>query len=201
MTKRVFDLVTAALALMLLSPVLLLVAVAVLAFLGRPVFYVQSRPGLHGCPFRIWKFRTMLREGGANGTLLTDAERLIPFGRFLRATSLDELPELWNVLVGDMSLVGPRPLLMEYLSLYTPEQARRHEVRPGITGWAQVNGRNSVAWDERLRLDVWYVDNRSFLLDLRILWRTVRKVLARDGISHGTEATMPRFTGSSGRAS
>ena len=200
MPKRLFDFTTAALALMLLAVVLLLIAAAVLVFMGRPLFYVQSRPGLHGRPFRMWKFRTMLPERGTDGVLASDAERLTVFGRFLRATSLDELPELWNVLVGDMSLVGPRPLLMEYLPLYTAEQARRHEVRPGITGWAQVNGRNALSWDERLKLDVWYVDNRSLLLDLRILGSTVRKVLARDGISHGSEATMPRFTGSSGRA-
>ncbi len=141
------------------------------------------------------KFRTMTDERGPDGELLPDAQRLTPFGQLLRATSLDELPELWNVLRGEMSLVGPRPLLMEYLPLYTPEQARRHEVRPGITGWAQVNGRNTVSWDERFRLDVWYVDNRSLWLDLRILWLTVRKVIKREGINARGEATMPKFTG------
>jgi lipopolysaccharide/colanic/teichoic acid biosynthesis glycosyltransferase len=142
------------------------------------------------------KFRTMTNERGPDGALLPDAQRLTPFGRFLRASSLDELPELWNVLRGDMSLVGPRPLLMEYLPLYTPDQARRHVVRPGITGWAQVNGRNAISWEEKFALDVWYVDNRSMWMDVQILWRTVRKVLVRDGISAAGEVTMPKFTGS-----
>lgn len=163
--------------------------------LGSPVFFRQVRSGLHGQPFEMVKFRTMTDERGSDGELLPDAVRLTPFGRWLRATSLDELPELWNVLKGDMSLVGPRPLLMEYLPLYTPTQARRHEVRPGITGWAQVNGRNAQSWDERFSLDIWYVDNHSILLDLRILWMTVRKVLLREGISAKGEATMPKFRG------
>ncbi|PBI85509.1 putative sugar transferase EpsL [Variovorax boronicumulans] len=151
---------------------------------------------MHGRPFNMVKFRTMTDARGADGELLPDAERLTPFGRFLRASSLDELPELWNVLKGDMSLVGPRPLLMDYLPLYSAEQSRRHEVRPGITGWAQINGRNALSWEEKFKLDVWYVDNCSYWLDIRILWLTVRKVLVRDGISAAGEATMPRFTGS-----
>ena len=163
--------------------------------LGSPVLFTQVRPGVHGKPFLMVKFRTMTDERDASGALLPDAKRLTPFGRFLRASSLDELPELWNVLRGEMSLVGPRPLLMEYLPLYSPEQARRHEVRPGITGWAQVNGRNAISWADKFALDVWYVDNRSLWLDVKILWRTVRKVLVRDGISAAGEATMPKFTG------
>ena len=163
--------------------------------LGSPVLFRQVRPGLYGRPFMMVKFRTMTDERGADGALLPDAQRLTAFGHFLRASSLDELPELWNVLRGEMSLVGPRPLLMEYLPLYSPAQARRHDVRPGITGWAQVNGRNAVSWDERFALDVWYVEHCSLWLDLRILWLTVRKVLVREGISAQGEATMPRFTG------
>jgi lipopolysaccharide/colanic/teichoic acid biosynthesis glycosyltransferase len=163
--------------------------------LGSPVLFRQVRPGQHGKPFNMVKFRTMTDERGPDGAWLPDALRLTPFGRFLRASSLDELPELWNVLKGEMSLVGPRPLLMEYLPLYTPEQARRHEVRPGITGWAQVNGRNAISWADKFALDVWYVDHRSLWLDVRILWLTVRKVLVRDGISAAGEATMPRFEG------
>ncbi len=164
--------------------------------LGSPVLFRQVRPGLHGRPFTMVKFRTMTDERGPDGDLLPDAQRLTAFGRFLRASSLDELPELWNVLKGEMSLVGPRPLLMEYLTLYTPEQARRHKVRPGITGWAQVNGRNAISWADKFALDVWYVDHRSLCLDVQILWRTVRKVLVRDGISAAGEATMTKFTGS-----
>nr|WP_291327235.1 sugar transferase [Acidovorax sp. 28-64-14] len=163
--------------------------------LGSPAFFRQVRPGMHGQPFEMVKFRTMTDARGADGALLPDADRLTPFGRFLRASSLDELPELWNVLKGEMSLVGPRPLLMEYLPLYSPQQARRHEVRPGITGWAQVNGRNALGWDEKFKLDVWYVDHRSLWLDIKILWLTVKKVLVREGISAAGEATMPRFTG------
>lgn len=174
---------------------LALLALMVRWKLGSPVFFRQVRPGLHGRPFRMLKFRTMTDQRDSHGQLLPDAQRLTSFGRFLRSTSLDELPELWNVLRGNMSLVGPRPLLMEYLPLYTPEQARRHEVRPGITGWAQVNGRNALSWNERFRLDVWYVDNQSLMLDLRILWRTFHKVLARDGINQAGEATMSKFTG------
>ncbi len=189
------DILMASAALMLLAPPLLLLSVLVRISFGSPVLFRQVRPGLHGQPFMMVKFRTMTDELGADGELLPDAERLTSFGRFLRASSLDELPELWNVLRGEMSLVGPRPLLMEYLSLYSPEQARRHEVRPGITGWAQVNGRNALSWEERFKLDVWYIDHRSLWLDLRILWLTVRKVIVREGISAQGEATMPRFTG------
>ena len=194
--KRCFDLVVATLLLVVLALPLLLVVLLVRRKLGSPVFFRQVRPGLHGQPFEMVKLRTMTDEYGADGALLPDAQRLTTFGRFLRASSLDELPELWNVIKGDMSLVGPRPLLMEYLPLYTPEQARRHEVRPGITGWAQVNGRNAISWEEKFALDVWYVDHRTWSLDIIILWMTVRKVLVRDGISAAGEATMTRFTGS-----
>jgi len=179
----------------MLSAPLLLLALVVRITLGGPVLFRQVRPGLHGRPFRMIKFRTMTDARDADGALLPDAQRLTPLGRFLRATSLDELPELWNVIRGDMSLVGPRPLLMEYLPLYSAEQARRHEVRPGVTGWAQVNGRNSLSWERRLEMDVWYVDHQSFWLDLRILVMTVGKVVRRDGISADGEATMPKFTG------
>jgi lipopolysaccharide/colanic/teichoic acid biosynthesis glycosyltransferase len=190
------DILVASAALMLLAPPLLLLSVLVRISFGSPVLFRQVRPGLHGRPFMMVKFRTMTDERGADGALLPDAIRLTPIGRFLRATSLDELPELWNVIKGEMSLVGPRPLLMEYLPLYTPEQARRHEVRPGITGWAQVNGRNAVSWEKKFALDLWYVDHCSLWLDLRILLLTVRKVLAREGISATGEATTTRFTGS-----
>lgn len=193
--KRLFDLLLSFGLLLVLALPLLLLWGLVRCRLGSPVLFRQVRPGLHGRPFRMVKFRTMTDERGADGELLPDAQRLTSFGRFLRATSLDELPELWNVLRGEMSLVGPRPLLMEYLPLYSPEQARRHEVRPGITGWAQVNGRNALSWEERFKLDIWYVDHRSLWLDLRILWLTVRKVIVREGISAQGEATMPRFTG------
>jgi lipopolysaccharide/colanic/teichoic acid biosynthesis glycosyltransferase len=193
--KRLFDLLAASLALLLLALPLLALAWLIRRKLGSPVLFTQVRPGLHGQPFRMVKFRTMTDERGPDGAFLADTQRLTPFGRFLRASSMDELPELWNVLKGDMSLVGPRPLLIEYLPLYTPEQARRHEVRPGITGWAQVNGRNAISWADKFVLDVWYVDHRSLWLDVRILWRTVRKVLVRDGISAAGEATMPKFTG------
>lgn len=193
--KRLFDLLLSLGGLVVLSMPLLLLWVLVHRKLGSPVLFRQVRPGLHGRPFMMVKFRTMTDERGADGELLPDAQRLTAFGRFLRASSLDELPELWNVLRGEMSLVGPRPLLMEYLPLYSPEQARRHEVRPGITGWAQVNGRNALSWEERFKLDIWYVDHRSLWLDLRILWLTVRKVIVREGISAQGDATMPRFTG------
>ncbi len=193
--KRCFDLVVAVVALLALAVPLLVLVWLVRCKLGSPVLCRQVRPGLNGKPFEMVKFRTMTDERGADGALLPDAQRLTPFGLFLRASSLDELPELWNVIKGDMSLVGPRPLLMEYLPLYTPEQARRHEVRPGITGWAQVNGRNAISWEEKFALDVWYVDHLSLWLDMRIVWMTVRKVLVRDGISAEGEATMPRFTG------
>jgi lipopolysaccharide/colanic/teichoic acid biosynthesis glycosyltransferase len=194
--KRLFDLLIALFALLLLAMPLLALAWMIRRKLGSSVLFRQVRPGLNGRPFTMVKFRTMTDECGPDGALLPDAQRLSSFGRFLRASSLDELPELWNVLRGEMSLVGPRPLLMEYLSLYTPEQARRHEALPGITGWAQVNGRNAISWEDKFALDVWYVDNRSLWLDLKILWRTVRKVMMRDGISAAGEATMPRFTGS-----
>jgi lipopolysaccharide/colanic/teichoic acid biosynthesis glycosyltransferase len=194
--KRFFDFLASSLALLLLALPLLALAWLIRRKLGSPVLFRQVRPGLHGKPFTMVKFRTMTDERGPDGALLPDAQRLTPFGRFLRASSLDELPELWNVLKGEMSLVGPRPLLMEYLPLYTPEQARRHEVRPGITGWAQVNGRNAISWADKFALDVWYVDHRSLWLDVQILWRTVRKVLVRDGISAEGEATMSKFTGS-----
>lgn len=194
--KRVLDLLLSVLGLLTLGIPLLVLAWQVRCKLGRPVFFTQVRPGLHGKPFKMVKFRTMTDQCGRDGQLLPDAVRLTPFGGWLRATSLDELPELWNVLKGDMSLVGPRPLLMEYLPLYSAQQARRHQVRPGITGWAQVNGRNAISWEDKFQLDVWYVDNRSLWLDIKILWRTVKKVLVRDGISAAGEATMPRFTGS-----
>ncbi|MFV9657096.1 sugar transferase [Pseudomonas sp. NY15366] len=193
--KRLFDLVIASFALLLLFPVLLLVAWLVHRRLGSPVLFRQVRPGLHGKPFEMVKFRTMRDAVDNEGNALPDAERLNPFGRFLRSTSLDELPELWNVIKGDMSLVGPRPLLMEYLPLYSTEQARRHDVRPGITGWAQVNGRNAVSWPEKFALDIWYVDNRSLLLDIRILFLTIKKVFVREGISAEGQATASRFTG------
>jgi len=194
--KRVFDFVAALLALLLLSLPLLALAWLIRRKLGSPVLFRQVRPGLFGKPFTMVKFRTMTDDRGPDGALLPDVQRMTPFGRFLRASSLDELPELWNVLRGEMSLVGPRPLLMEYLPLYTTEQARRHEVRPGITGWAQVNGRNAISWPDKFALDVWYVDHCSLWVDVQILWRTVRKVLVRDGISAAGEATMSKFTGS-----
>lgn len=193
--KRIFDHLLALLALLALCLPLLFLAWQIRRKLGSPVLFMQVRPGLHGKPFNMVKFRTMTDERGSDGALLPDAQRLTPFGRFLRASSLDELPELWNVLKGEMSLVGPRPLLMEYLTLYSPEQARRHEVRPGITGWAQINGRNAISWGDKFALDVWYVDHSSLWLDVRILWLSVRKVLLREGISAAGEATMPRFEG------
>lgn len=196
MKKRIFDLLAALVVLLLLAVPLLALAWQIRRKLGSPVMFRQVRPGLNGKPFTMVKFRTMTDERGPDGALLPDAQRLTAFGRFLRASSLDELPELWNVLCGEMSLVGPRPLLMEYVALYTLEQARRHEVRPGITGWAQVNGRNAISWQDKFALDVWYVDNQSFWLDIKILSMTVRKVLVRDGISAAGEATMSKFTGS-----
>ena len=193
--KRLTDLGIALTALALLWPVLLCLALLVWLKLGVPAFFRQTRPGLHGRPFQLIKFRTMRDAFDAQGNSLPDAERLTRFGRWLRATSLDELPELWNVLKGEMSLVGPRPLLMEYLPLYSAEQARRHEVKPGITGWAQVNGRNALSWEGKFELDLWYVDHRSFWLDVQIIALTIKKVLLREGISAQGEATMPRFTG------
>jgi len=194
--KRVFDIVVSAVALTVLAPVMGLIALLVWRTMGRPVLFRQARPGLHGKPFVMYKFRTMRDLRDAEGNLLPDEARLTPFGRWLRTTSLDELPELVNVLRGEMSLVGPRPLLMEYLERYTPEQARRHEVKPGITGWAQIHGRNNLSWDERFKLDVWYVDNWSLWLDVKILWRTLWMVLRREGISAQGHATMPEFRGS-----
>ena len=195
MIKRAFDILISLAALLLLWPVLLVLAVLVRVKLGPPALFRQQRPGLHGRPFTMLKFRTMTDARDAEGNLLPDGERLSSFGRSLRSTSLDELPELINVLAGDMSLVGPRPLLMRYLDRYTPEQMRRHEVRPGITGWAQVNGRNAITWDQKFALDIWYVDHHSLRLDLRILWLTVRNVLRREGISQAGEATMEEFFG------
>jgi lipopolysaccharide/colanic/teichoic acid biosynthesis glycosyltransferase len=196
LTKRVFDFLLSFVSLLLLLPALMLLALLVWVNIGTPIFFAQTRPGLHGKAFTMLKFRTMTNARGADGELFSDAERLTRFGRFLRSTSLDELPELWNVLKGDMSLVGPRPLLTEYLPLYSSEQVRRHDVRPGITGWAQVSGRNAISWEKKFKLDVWYVDNQSFWLDVKILFLTVRRVLQRQGISADGEATMPRFTGS-----
>jgi len=193
--KRGFDVVAAAALLLCLSLPLALLALLIRIKLGSPVLFRQQRPGLHGQPFQMVKFRTMTDACGPDGALLPDAQRMTALGRWLRATSLDELPELWNVLKGDMSLVGPRPLLMEYLTLYTAEQARRHEVRPGITGWAQVNGRNAIDWAQRFKLDVWYVDRQTLWLDLRILWLTLRKVWRREGISAEGEVTMAKFKG------
>ncbi len=194
--KRTLDLVGAGLGLVLLSPLLLILAVLVRIALGRPVLFRQQRPGRHARPFSLVKLRSMRDVRDAAGALLPDSERLGRFGRFLRASSLDELPTLWNVLRGEMSLVGPRPLLMQYLPLYTPEQARRHEVKPGITGWAQVNGRNSLSWEKKFELDVWYVDHRSLRLDLAILAATIGRIFRPQGIRHGDEATMPEFLGS-----
>ena len=195
MVKRLFDLSSALLLFLVLGPLLIILAFLVWFKLKSPPFFIQTRPGLHGKPFRLYKFRTMTDARDAQQQLLPNAERLPSFGRFLRNSSMDELPELWNVLKGDMSLVGPRPLLMQYLERYTPEQARRHEVKPGLTGWAQVNGRNAITWEEKFGLDVWYVENRSFLLDLKILAMTVWKVLQGEGISAPGDATMPEFQG------
>ena len=197
MVKRVFDAMAALLALCLLSPVLVLVAWLIRRKLGSPVLFQQIRPGRYGQPFKMVKFRTMRDATDADGNPLPDSERMTSFGSMLRSSSLDELPELWNVLKGEMSLVGPRPLLMEYLPLYSKEQARRHEVRPGVTGWAQINGRNALSWEEKFKLDVWYVNNQSLWLDLKILLLTVKKVFVREGISGEGEVTMSKFAGSS----
>ena len=193
--KRCLDFCAATLGLLLLAPLLALLALLVRWRLGAPILFRQQRPGLHGRPFLLIKFRTMTDARSPDGNLLPDVQRLTPFGTFLRKSSLDELPELWNVLKGEMSLVGPRPLLMEYLPLYSPEQARRHDVRPGITGWAQVNGRNALTWKKKFAFDVWYVDQLSFLLDIKTLFSTLLGVLKRDGISAHGDATMPRFAG------
>lgn len=196
MLKRAFDIVASASALVVLSPVLAITAHKVKKELGLPVLFRQTRPGLHGKPFEMIKFRTMKDATDKEGNALPDSERLTDFGKKLRASSLDELPELWNVLKGDMSLVGPRPLLMEYLPLYNAEQAKRHNVRPGVTGYAQVNGRNSLSWEDKFKLDTWYVEHQSFWLDMKILLKTVKKVIIKDGISAEGEATMTKFTGS-----
>ena len=193
--KRLLDLALTVPALIPLAPVLVLVALLGRLKLGSPVFFRQQRPGLHGRPFNLLKFRTMTDARDAQGDVLPDAERLTPFGRFLRSVSLDELPELANVLKGEMSLVGPRPLMMQYLERYTPEQARRHEVRPGLTGWTQVNGRNSLRWEQKFALDVWYVDHQSLWLDMKILAMTAWKLFTREGINQPGHATMPEYKG------
>jgi len=196
MIKRLFDITAATTALIALSPVYAITVYKVNKNLGSPVLFRQTRPGKNGIPFEMIKFRSMKDATDAEGNVLPDSERLTDFGKRLRDTSLDELPELWNVIKGDMSLVGPRPLLMEYLPLYTDEQKRRHHVRPGITGYAQINGRNAIGWDEKFELDAWYVDNQSLWLDIKILLKTVKKVVVKDGISAEGEATMPKFAGS-----
>lgn len=195
-SKRLFDLILAMLGLIILSPVLLTIAILVRVKLGQPVLFRQQRPGYRGVPFFVYKFRTMNEARGSQGNLLPDAERLTKLGRILRAASLDELPEMVNILKGEMSWVGPRPLLMKYLELYTSEQARRHEVLPGITGWAQINGRNTLTWEEKFNLDVWYVDHWSFWLDIKIIWLTLWKVVKREGINQPGQATAEEFTGS-----
>ncbi|EGQ8022939.1 sugar transferase [Vibrio vulnificus] len=195
MMKRLFDFLVSLTALILLSPIIAIVAWKIRKNLGSPVLFRQTRPGLNGKPFEMVKFRTMKDAVDAQGNPLPDSERMTPFGDKLRNSSLDELPELWNVLKGEMSLVGPRPLLMQYLPLYSPEQARRHEVRPGVTGWAQINGRNAISWEEKFKLDVWYVDNRSFWLDIKILLLTVKKVFVKEGISADGHVTIAPFTG------
>ena len=195
MLKRLLDIIIASLALILLSPLYAIIAYKVKKNLGSPVLFRQVRPGLHGKPFEMIKFRTMKDAVDEHGNPLPDSERLTPFGQMLRSTSLDEMPELWNVIKGDMSIVGPRPLLMEYLPLYSPEQAKRHDVRPGMTGHAQVNGRNAIGWEEKFKLDIWYVENRSIWLDFKIMFKTVHKVLAKDDISAEGDVTMPKFTG------
>lgn len=196
MLKRLIDITASGAALVTLSPVLAVTAYKVKKNLGSPILFKQTRPGLYGEPFEMIKFRTMKDATDSDGNLLPDSERLTPFGQKLRSTSIDELPELWNVFKGDMSLVGPRPLLMEYLPLYNGEQARRHNVRPGVTGYAQVNGRNAISWEQKFALDTWYVDNQSLWLDFKILAKTVKQVLIKDGISAEGEATMSKFTGS-----
>ena len=194
--KRLLDVTVALVALLMLAPLLAALALLIRWKLGTPIIFLQRRPGLHGKPFTLYKFRTMTHERDEQGNLLPDEQRLTRLGRLLRSTSLDELPELWNVLKGDMSLVGPRPLLMEYLDRYTPEQARRHEVKPGITGWAQVNGRNALSWEEKFKLDVWYVDNQSFWLDMKILFLTICHLIKREGINQPGHVTMEKFMGS-----
>lgn len=197
MIKRILDIIIASTALILLSPLYAYVAYKVKKNLGSPVLFRQVRPGLHGKPFEMIKFRTMKDAIDERGNPLPDSERLTPFGKMLRSSSLDEMPELWNVIKGDMSIVGPRPLLMEYLPLYNKEQAKRHEVRPGMTGHAQVNGRNAISWEQKFKLDTWYVENRSLWLDFKIMLQTVKKVIAKDDINEAGEATMTKFTGTS----
>lgn len=196
MLKRFSDIALSILAIVALLPVIFIIAILIWINIGRPICYLQLRPGYQGREFLMVKFRTMLNTIDQDGVLFRDEVRLTPFGKLLRGTSLDELPELWNVLKGDMSLVGPRPLLMEYLPLYSSEQRRRHDVKPGITGWAQVNGRNAISWEEKFKLDIWYVDNQSFWLDVKIIFLTVKKVLLRDGISAQGHVTIERFKGS-----
>lgn len=195
MIKRLLDIIIASSALIILSPLYLYVAYKVRKNMGSPVIFRQVRPGLYGKPFEMIKFRTMTDERDVQGNLLSNEERLPKFGKMLRATSLDEMPELWNVIKGDMSIVGPRPLLMDYLPLYNEEQAKRHNVRPGMTGYAQVNGRNSISWEEKFKLDTWYVENQSIWLDFKIMFQTVKKVLVKEGINQSEEVTMTRFTG------
>lgn len=195
MIKRLMDILGASMALLLLFPLIVVTALLIYIRMGKPVFFCQTRPGLNGLPFKMLKFRTMSNATDASGQVLNDEQRITRVGSLLRSTSLDELPELWNVLLGQMSLVGPRPLLMEYLDRYSPQQARRHEVKPGITGWAQINGRNAISWDEKFSLDVWYVDNRTFWLDIKILFYTVVKVIRRKDINSTESATMPEFVG------
>ena len=194
--KRVFDFTVAGLSILVLAPLLAVVALLVFLKLGTPVLYRQVRPGLHAKPFELFKFRSMLDAFDEDGKPLPNDQRITPFGQTLRSLSLDELPELWNILKGDMSLVGPRPLLMDYLPLYDERQSRRHEVRPGLTGWSQVNGRNSISWEEKFEFDIWYVENGSFGLDIKIILMTIMKVLRREGISHEGDVAMPRFRGS-----
>lgn len=196
MIKRLFDLLVSLLALLLLAPVLLLLGALIFLTMGAPVLFKQARPGLNGKIFYIWKFRSMVNLRDAKGNLLPDEDRITALGHFIRNTSMDELPALWCVIKGDMSLVGPRPLLVEYLDRYSPSQARRHEVKPGITGWAQVNGRNAISWEEKFKLDVWYVDNNNFFLDMKVLLLTLKKVIFRENISQDGHATMPVFMGS-----
>ena len=193
--KRIFEFTIALLALLILLPIFLTISILVSLKMGTPIFFIQPRPGLNGETFKMYKFRTMTNKCDKNGKLLEDKDRLSNFGSFLRSTSLDELPTLWNVLCGNMSLVGPRPLLIEYLPLYSKNQARRHDVRPGITGWAQVNGRNAISWNEKFELDTWYVENQSFALDMKIILLTLKKVIKRDGISHNNHVTMEKFKG------
>ncbi len=195
LSKRIFDVTLSLIAVIILSPFILLTAILVRVFIGSPILFKQTRPGYKGQPFHIYKFRTMTDRLAPDGSLLPDAERLTPLGRFLRTLSLDELPELFNILRGDMSIVGPRPLLMQYLPLYSPEQARRHNVVPGLTGWAQVNGRNAITWQDKFKYDVWYVDNWSFWFDIKIILLTAWKVIKREGVTQEGHATTEYFTG------